>query len=69
MDLGNKKAQMKIYARLATIYHNFLRDREKSLFFYQKARTFAAELNLRRGSLAPQRCWGRAPWLASGHPP
>lgn len=69
VDLGNKKAQMKIYTRLATIYHNFLLDREKSLFFYQKARTFASELNLRRVSLAPQRCWGRAPWLASGHPP
>ncbi|XP_015417045.1 PREDICTED: SH3 domain and tetratricopeptide repeat-containing protein 1 [Myotis davidii] len=63
VDLGNKKAQMKIYTRLATIYHNFLLDREKSLFFYQKARTFASELNLRRVSLAPPRCWGRAPWL------
>ncbi|XP_036136668.1 SH3 domain and tetratricopeptide repeat-containing protein 1 [Molossus molossus] len=68
VDLGNKKAQMKIYARLATIYHNFLLDREKSLFFYQKARTFASELNIRRVNLAPQRCWGRAPWLASGPP-
>ncbi|XP_011372103.1 SH3 domain and tetratricopeptide repeat-containing protein 1 isoform X2 [Pteropus vampyrus] len=68
VDLGNKKAQMKIYARLATIYHNFLLDREKSLFFYQKARTFAAELNIRRVNLAPQRCWGRAPWLAPGPP-
>ncbi|EPQ20406.1 SH3 domain and tetratricopeptide repeats-containing protein 1 [Myotis brandtii] len=27
VDLGNKKAQMKIYTRLATIYHNFLLDR------------------------------------------
>ncbi|XP_016051383.1 PREDICTED: SH3 domain and tetratricopeptide repeat-containing protein 1 [Miniopterus natalensis] len=69
VDLGNKKAQMKIYTRLATIYHHFLLDREKSLFFYQKARTFASELNIRRISLAPQRSWGRAPWLASGHPP
>lgn len=68
VDLGHKKAQMRIYARLATIYHNFLRDREKSLFFYQKARTFAAELNIRRGSLAPRRCCGRAPWLAPGPP-
>lgn len=68
VDLGNKKAQLKIYTRLATIYHNFLLDREKSLFFYQKARTFAAELNIRRVSLAPQRCWGRAPWLAPGPP-
>ncbi|XP_035581998.1 SH3 domain and tetratricopeptide repeat-containing protein 1 isoform X3 [Zalophus californianus] len=64
VDLGNKKAQMKIYTRLATIYHNFLLDREKSLFFYQKARTFATELNIRRVNLAPERCWGRAPWLA-----
>ncbi|KFQ43644.1 SH3 domain and tetratricopeptide repeat-containing protein 1, partial [Nestor notabilis] len=53
MDLGNKKAQLKIYTRLAIIYHNFLVDREKSLFFYQKARTFATELNVRRINLAP----------------
>nr|XP_031540617.1 SH3 domain and tetratricopeptide repeat-containing protein 1 [Vicugna pacos] len=63
VDLGNKKAQMKIYTRLAAVYHNFLLDREKSLFFYQKARTFATELNIRRGHLAPVRCCGRAPWL------
>ncbi|XP_053528319.1 SH3 domain and tetratricopeptide repeat-containing protein 1 isoform X1 [Artibeus jamaicensis] len=69
VDLGHKKAQMKIYTRLATIYHNFLLDREKSLFFYQKARAFASELNIRRVNLAPQHRWGRAPWLASGHPP
>ncbi|XP_021533296.1 SH3 domain and tetratricopeptide repeat-containing protein 1 [Neomonachus schauinslandi] len=69
VDLGNKKAQMKIYTRLATIYHNFLLDREKSLFFYQKARTFATELNIRRVNLAPERCWGRAPWLAPSTPP
>ncbi|XP_030170151.1 SH3 domain and tetratricopeptide repeat-containing protein 1 isoform X3 [Lynx canadensis] len=69
VDLGNKKAQMKIYTRLATIYHNFLLDREKSLFFYQKARTFATELNIRRVNLAPGRCWGRAPWLAPGPSP
>lgn len=69
VDLGNKKAQMKIYTRLATIYHHFLRDREKSLFFYQKARTFASELSVRRAPPAPQRCWGRAPWLVPGHPP
>ncbi|KFW70477.1 SH3 domain and tetratricopeptide repeat-containing protein 1, partial [Pygoscelis adeliae] len=53
MDLGNKKAQLKIYTRLAVIYHNFLVDREMSLFFYQKARTFATELNVRRINLAP----------------
>nr|XP_031294032.1 SH3 domain and tetratricopeptide repeat-containing protein 1 isoform X2 [Camelus dromedarius] len=63
VDLGNKKAQMKIYTRLAAVYHNFLLDREKSLFFYQKARTFATELNIRRGHLAPVRCCRRAPWL------
>ncbi|XP_010082551.1 PREDICTED: SH3 domain and tetratricopeptide repeat-containing protein 1 [Pterocles gutturalis] len=57
MDLGNKKAQLKIYTRLAIIYHNFLVDREMSLFFYQKARTFATDLNVRRINLAPdQRC-------------
>ncbi|XP_019381922.1 PREDICTED: SH3 domain and tetratricopeptide repeat-containing protein 1 isoform X1 [Gavialis gangeticus] len=53
MDLGNKKAQLKIYTRLAIIYHHFLVDREMSLFFYQKARTFATELNVRRINLAP----------------
>lgn len=68
VDLGHKKAQMKLYTRLATIYHNFLLDREKSLFFYQKARTFASELSSRRGNLVPRRGWGRAPWLVPGHP-
>eukprot|EP00070_Physeter_catodon_P016377 XP_023974971.1 SH3 domain and tetratricopeptide repeat-containing protein 1 [Physeter catodon] len=68
VDLGNKKAQMKIYTRLAAIYHHFLLDREKSLFFYQKARTFATELNIRRGHLAPGRCCGRAAWLVPGPP-
>ncbi|XP_053314218.1 SH3 domain and tetratricopeptide repeat-containing protein 1 [Spea bombifrons] len=53
MDLGNKKTQLKIYTRLAVIYHNFLIDREKSLYFYQKARTFASELNVRRINLSP----------------
>ncbi|XP_068005756.1 SH3 domain and tetratricopeptide repeat-containing protein 1 [Melanerpes formicivorus] len=57
MDLGNKKAQLKIYTRLAVIYHNFLVDRELSLFFYQKARTFATELNVRRINLAPDLCY------------
>uniref|UniRef100_A0A8C5LIR1 SH3 domain and tetratricopeptide repeats 1 n=1 Tax=Jaculus jaculus TaxID=51337 RepID=A0A8C5LIR1_JACJA len=69
VDLGNKKAQMKIYMRLATIYHHFLMDREMSLFFYQKARTFASELNLRRTNLVPQRFCSQTPWLAPAHPP
>ncbi|EGV91600.1 SH3 domain and tetratricopeptide repeats-containing protein 1 [Cricetulus griseus] len=68
VDLGHKKAQLKIYTRLATIYHHFLMDREMSLFFYQKARTFASELNLRRTNLVPQRFCGRTPWLAPGYP-
>ncbi|XP_032109949.1 SH3 domain and tetratricopeptide repeat-containing protein 1 isoform X1 [Sapajus apella] len=68
VDLGNKKAQLKIYTRLATIYHNFLLDREKSLFFYQKARTFATELNIRRVNLPPLPLCGWAPWLAPSHP-
>ncbi|XP_059779634.1 SH3 domain and tetratricopeptide repeat-containing protein 1 [Balaenoptera ricei] len=68
VDLGDKEAQMKIYMRLAAIYHNFLLDREKSLFFYQKARTFATELNIRRGHLTPGRCCGRAAWLVPGPP-
>ncbi|XP_062372121.1 SH3 domain and tetratricopeptide repeat-containing protein 1 isoform X1 [Sardina pilchardus] len=53
MDLGNKKAQLNLCTRLATIYHNFLMDRELSLFFYQRARTFASDLNVRRINLAP----------------
>ncbi|KAM4053708.1 SH3 domain and tetratricopeptide repeat-containing protein 1 isoform 2-T2 [Anomaloglossus baeobatrachus] len=57
MDLGNKKSQLKIYTRLAVIYHNFLVDREKSLYYYQKARTFATDLNVRRINLSPgQQC-------------
>nr|XP_020450570.1 SH3 domain and tetratricopeptide repeat-containing protein 1 isoform X2 [Monopterus albus] len=48
MDLGNKRSQLHLCTRLATIYHNFLKDRELSLFFYQKARGFATELNVRR---------------------
>uniref|UniRef100_UPI0040387F4B SH3 domain and tetratricopeptide repeat-containing protein 1 isoform X1 n=1 Tax=Callospermophilus lateralis TaxID=76772 RepID=UPI0040387F4B len=69
VDLGHKKAQLKIYSRLATIYHHFLMDREMSLFFYQKARTFASELNARRTNLVPRSFCSRAPWLAPGHPP
>ncbi|KAM7365951.1 hypothetical protein PAMP_015427 [Pampus punctatissimus] len=53
IDLGNKKSQLKLCTRLATIYHNFLIDRELSLFFYQKARVFAAELNVRRINISP----------------
>ncbi|KAG7461870.1 hypothetical protein MATL_G00195720 [Megalops atlanticus] len=53
MDLGNKKSQLKLCTRLATIYHNFLVNRELSLFFYQKARAFATELNVRRINLSP----------------
>ncbi|RVE60241.1 hypothetical protein OJAV_G00178970 [Oryzias javanicus] len=48
MDLGNKRSQLQLCTRLATIYHNFLVDRELSLFFYQKARSFATELNVKR---------------------
>ncbi|XP_006875383.1 PREDICTED: SH3 domain and tetratricopeptide repeat-containing protein 1 [Chrysochloris asiatica] len=69
VDLGNKKAQLKIYTRLATIYHNFLVDREKSLFFYQKARTFASELNVRRVNLAADRYYQHLAWLAPRSPP
>nr|XP_033805976.1 SH3 domain and tetratricopeptide repeat-containing protein 1 isoform X2 [Geotrypetes seraphini] len=63
MDLGNKKAQLKIYTRLAIIYHNFLMDRELSLFFYQKARTFALELNVRRINLAPDQFYHTTSWI------
>ncbi|KAG8508678.1 SH3 domain and tetratricopeptide repeat-containing protein 1, partial [Galemys pyrenaicus] len=64
VDLGNKKAQMKICSRLATIYHKFLLDRERSLFFYQKARAFASELSARRARPAPEQHGSHAPWLA-----
>lgn len=53
LDLGNKKSQLQLCTRLATIYHNFLIDRERSLFFYQKARGLAAELNIRRINISP----------------
>ncbi|XP_040093563.1 SH3 domain and tetratricopeptide repeat-containing protein 1 isoform X2 [Oryx dammah] len=53
MDLGSKRAQMKLCARLASVYHHSLLDREMSLFFYQKARAFATELSVRRGHLVP----------------
>ncbi|TSL40973.1 SH3 domain and tetratricopeptide repeat-containing protein 1 [Bagarius yarrelli] len=53
MDLGNKKSQLELCTRLATIYHNFLMDRELSLHFYQRARAFAADLNIRRINLSP----------------
>ncbi|XP_078068119.1 SH3 domain and tetratricopeptide repeat-containing protein 1 [Mustelus asterias] len=56
-DLGSKKSQLKICTRLATIYHNFLVDREMSLYFYQKARKFASELNIRRLNLSPAQCY------------
>ncbi|XP_072870285.1 SH3 domain and tetratricopeptide repeat-containing protein 1-like [Chlorocebus sabaeus] len=67
VDLGNK-AQLKIYTRPATISHNFLLDCEKSLFFYQKARTFATELSVHRVNLPPLPLCGWTPWLASSHP-
>ncbi|XP_069924095.1 SH3 domain and tetratricopeptide repeat-containing protein 1 isoform X1 [Oryctolagus cuniculus] len=49
VDLGNKSAQLKICTRLAAIYRGALADRERALFFYQKARAFACELSLRGG--------------------
>lgn len=52
MDLGNKRSQLELCTRLATIYHNFLIDRELSLFFYQKARRFAVDLNVRRVNIS-----------------
>ncbi|XP_060730612.1 SH3 domain and tetratricopeptide repeat-containing protein 1 isoform X3 [Tachysurus vachellii] len=57
MDLGNKKSQLELCTRLATIYHNFLMDRELSLHFYQRARAFAADLNIRRINLSPDQCF------------
>ena len=48
MDLGNKRLQLRLCTRLATIYHNYLVDRQMSLSFYQRARAFATELNVRR---------------------
>ncbi|XP_030018738.1 SH3 domain and tetratricopeptide repeat-containing protein 1 [Sphaeramia orbicularis] len=57
MDLGNKRSQLHLCTRLATIYHNFLIDRELSLFFYQRARALAAELNVRRVNLSPDQLY------------
>uniref|UniRef100_A0A8C6T755 SH3 domain and tetratricopeptide repeats 1 n=1 Tax=Neogobius melanostomus TaxID=47308 RepID=A0A8C6T755_9GOBI len=53
LDLGNKTSQLQLCTRLATIYHNFLMDRELSLLFYQRARGLAAELNVKRINIAP----------------
>ena len=61
IDLGNKKSQLQLCTRLATIYHNFLKDRELSLFFYQKARAFAAELNVKRINISPDQLYGSSP--------
>lgn len=59
IDLGNKRSQLQLCTRLATIYHNFLGDRELSLFFYQRARMFAAELNVKRFAISKdQFCTG-----------
>uniref|UniRef100_A0A8C5LKU1 SH3 domain and tetratricopeptide repeats 1 n=1 Tax=Leptobrachium leishanense TaxID=445787 RepID=A0A8C5LKU1_9ANUR len=63
VDLANKKTQLKIYTRLAIIYHNYLIDREKSLYFYQKARTFASELNIKRINLSPSHCPTDTMWI------
>ncbi|XP_072315006.1 SH3 domain and tetratricopeptide repeat-containing protein 1 [Eucyclogobius newberryi] len=54
LDLGNKKSQLQLCTRLATIYHNFLMDREQSLLFYQRARALAAELNIKRVNISPE---------------
>nr|XP_061815980.1 SH3 domain and tetratricopeptide repeat-containing protein 1-like isoform X1 [Nerophis lumbriciformis] len=48
MDVGNKRCQLTLCTRLATIYHNFLMDRNLSLYFYKKARGLAADLNMKR---------------------
>ncbi|KAA0723686.1 SH3 domain and tetratricopeptide repeat-containing protein 1 [Triplophysa tibetana] len=53
MDLGTKRSQLKLCTRLATVYHNFLMDRELSLYFYQRARVLANELHVRRVNLTP----------------
>ncbi|XP_061620482.1 SH3 domain and tetratricopeptide repeat-containing protein 1 isoform X2 [Phyllopteryx taeniolatus] len=55
MDVGNKKSQLVLCTRLATLYHNFLMDRQLSLFFYKKSRGLAAELNARRMNTAADR--------------
>ncbi|XP_035531259.1 SH3 domain and tetratricopeptide repeat-containing protein 1 [Morone saxatilis] len=57
IELGNKRSQLQLCTRLATIYHNFLINRELSLFFYQKARGFAAELNVRRINISPDQLY------------
>ncbi|XP_031790928.1 SH3 domain and tetratricopeptide repeat-containing protein 1-like, partial [Piliocolobus tephrosceles] len=64
---ATRRAQLKTYPQPVTISHNFLLDREKSLF-YQKARTFATVLNVCRVNLPPLPLCGWAPWLAPSHP-
>ncbi|XP_075999814.1 SH3 domain and tetratricopeptide repeat-containing protein 1 [Genypterus blacodes] len=67
MDLGNKKSQLQLCTRLATIYHNFLINRELSLFFYQKARAFAADLNIRRIKIsADEQCRSSSLYKSTG---
>ncbi|XP_061149608.1 SH3 domain and tetratricopeptide repeat-containing protein 1 isoform X1 [Syngnathus typhle] len=55
MDVGNKKWQLVLCTRLATLYHNFLMDRQLSLSFYKRSRGLAAELNVRRMNTAADR--------------
>uniref|UniRef100_A0A3P8PT63 SH3 domain-containing protein n=1 Tax=Astatotilapia calliptera TaxID=8154 RepID=A0A3P8PT63_ASTCA len=66
MDLGNKKSQLQLCTQLATIYHNFIIDRERSLFFYQKARGFAAELNAKRINISPGQQYSSAQYKNIG---
>lgn len=66
MDLGNKKSQLQLCTQLATIYHNFIVDRERSLFFYQKARGFAAELNTKRINISPGQQYSSAQYKNIG---
>ncbi|CAM9383086.1 unnamed protein product [Lampetra fluviatilis] len=51
LELGNKQLQLRLYERLASVYHNQVLDRVRSLHLYQQARALANELNVKRINL------------------
>ncbi|XP_075921979.1 SH3 domain and tetratricopeptide repeat-containing protein 1 isoform X2 [Petromyzon marinus] len=52
LELGNKQLQLRLYERLASVYHNQVLDRVRSLHLYQQARALANELNVKRINLS-----------------
>uniref|UniRef100_UPI00358F512E SH3 domain and tetratricopeptide repeat-containing protein 1 n=1 Tax=Myxine glutinosa TaxID=7769 RepID=UPI00358F512E len=51
IELENKKKQLHLYTLLATLFHSHLHDRVRSLYFYEKARALAVQLNVHRVQL------------------